>query len=243
MAHGQAGPPALARGLERETRLYIGLEGNMFANRPTQLTSTSSAFSTGHPFLEPRPALVAGYVVTPRFAVEIAPQFLPVATTHGYQDAEFQTSASYSNDYLYVPVRGAFRVLGLGHRFGISVLGGGGPAWTDLAGGSLQLVPSYTATSTITQPDGSTKALTETQTATQEKASFFVLEAGLRGHWLVLPHLALDLTIRQLWGLGGSVRDLQLAVRSDFRPGATATATLATPVVGLCTGLGLRYFF
>jgi len=220
---------------------YLGVEGIIFANQATQVTTSSSSLQAGDKFLEPRPALIVGYQLTPRLGLETRLQFLPVSTGFSYErtsGARYDGFGStYTSEYFYVPVQAVVQVLGVGHRVGLSVVAGGGPAWQG-AQGSLPIGPNHTSTSTDTNPDGSTYTTSYTQRQVREKTVFAALEAGLRGTWRLAPRLSLDLTVRRLWGLGGSVRDLALSVAT---PGEQATATLRTPVRGVTTGLGVRY--
>lgn len=241
-ALGQSRTHNPARWNEAATPIYAGIEGIIFVNVDTQLTpSGGGSLGAADRFLELRPALLVGYALTPRFGVEAAFQMLPVATGFSYQRASpaayIGFSSTYINDYSYVPVRGLMRVLGTGKRIRMSILAGGGPAFTDLKSG-LPITPNGTVTHVVTNPNGSVTASSSTQEITHEKTLFAVLEAGLRGSWQVVPRLYLDLTARQLWALGGSVRDISLEVNT---PGEHLTATMTTPVRGIASAISIRY--
>ena len=187
--------------------------------------------------------MVAGYRLNTRFGIEAALLLLPVATGFSYQratpNAYIGFSSTYTNSYTYVPVRGLVRVLGAGHRLGLSALAGAGLAWTNLNEG-LPITPNGTTAITVTNADGSTTASSYTEQITREKTHFAVLEAGLRGSWQVMPRLHLDLTVRQLWGLVESARDISLTIST---PGEHLATTMTTPVRGVATGLGVHYAF
>ncbi len=242
LALGQSQQPSLDRWATPTRQWYLGIEGIILANQATQLTTSSTSLQAGDKFLEPRPALVVGYQLTPRLGLEICLQSLPVSTGFTYARTSGASytgfGATYTSEYFYVPVKAVVQLLGVGHRVGLSVVAGGALAWQGPQG-SLPISPNYSSTSTVTNPDGSTSITSSyTQRQVQEQTAFVALEAGLRGTWRLAPRLSLDLTVRQLWGLGGSVRDLALSVST---PGEQATATLHTPVRGIMTGLGVRY--
>lgn len=241
LTFGQSQLPGPTRWAAPTRQWYVGVEGIILANQATQLSSTSPSLQAGDRFLEPRPALLVGYQFTSRLGLEARFQLLPVSTGFAYE-RETATSytgfgANYTSEYFYVPVQAVIQVLGVGHQLGLSVVAGGGPAWQG-AQGSLPIGPNYTSTSTSTNPDGSMSTTSYTQRQVRENTVFAALEAGLRGTWRITPRFSLDLTVRQLWGLGGSVRDLALTLSA---PGEQATATLRTPVRGIATGLGVRY--
>lgn len=133
------------------------------------------------------------------------------------------------------------QILGVGHRVGISLLGGGGYAWTSPENtvGSL-ITGSNTTIFTDTDGFGNTTTVTTTRQITKEQTSFAAFEAGIRGTWRILPKWTLDLTIRQLWATASSVRDMKLTI--DTSSGSIAT-NMNTPVSGVATGLGIRYTF
>lgn len=243
LAHGQTLRQNPTRWSEKNTRFYAGVEGVIFINRETQLSSSTHTLSAADKYVEPRPVLFAGYTATPRINIEAGFQMLPVATGVAYQGATYGQSFSqtYNKDYLYVPLRGVVQVLGREHRLGISLLAGGGPAWTNLEGAPGSLFGgSFTAVTTSTDGAGNSTTTTAIQRVAREKTSFAVFEAGLRSSWLVLPHLHLDLTVRQLWTTAGSARDISLDITSGSDH---ITTTMTTPVRGVATGLGVRYSF
>jgi len=230
-----------SRWIQKKNSFYGGIEGIIFANHDTRIGTSSPFLAAGDKNLEPMPALLAGYMVTPRLAVEVSYGSIPVSTGFFYQN--FQASdyfgSSYTNGYIYIPLRGVFQVLGTGHRVGLSVLAGGGLAFTNLSSG-LPITPNGTTSYTVTQPDGSSRTVSYTQLITQEKTSFAVFEAGVRGHYFITPRLALNLTVRQLWSPTSSVRDIYLDINT---PSDHLTTTMTTPLRGIATGLGLYYSF
>lgn len=245
IAHGQAAPPDF----QQSRRFYVGLEGIIFANRPTRFTQAAPYLGPADQDLAPRPALVAGYRATQRLAVEVRVQDLAVLTGYSYQ-RELATSylgfgQSYTQDYLYLPVQAVWRATGARSRFALSFIAGGGPAWTDTSeslitptgtqvfssgGGTIGVGPASVP--------GATTTATVTQYLARQQGFFMGLEAGLRGTWQVRPRLGLALTVRQLWATTSSARDLQVIIDTDNQHIAT---TMQTPVRGICTGLGVHY--
>ena len=225
----------------KKNSFYGGIEGVIFANHDTRFTVQLASLTAGDKALEPAPALIAGYRVSARFNAEVGVYVLPVATSYSYQSvrADDQDGGSYTANYIYVPLRGVFQVLGTGHRLGVSVLAGGGPAFTDTSVGPY-VSPNITSTGTITYPDGSTRTITSTQRLIQQRGSCAVFEAGVRGHLFLTPRLALNLTVRQLWSPTSSVRDIHLDL---VTPSDHVTATMTTPLGGIATGLGVYYSF
>lgn len=228
---------------ERNTRFYAGIEGVIFSNRTTKLSPSTHSLSAADKYVEPRPSFSLGYAIISHVAIEAGFQFLPVATGFTYQGATDRQSfsQSYNKDYLYVPLRGVMQVIGRKRRLGVSLLVGGGPAWTseENAPGS-RFSGSFTAVTTSTDGSGNSITTTAIQRVTREKTSLAVFEAGLRSSWLVLPHLHLDLTVRQLWTTADSARDISLDITSGSDH---MTTTMTTPVRGVATGLGVRYSF
>lgn len=231
---------------------YLGLEGIIFANRPTQFTRTSSYVTAEPTDYTPCPALVVGYQFTPRFALEGRTQELSVMTGYTYK---YETPAaylgfgqSYYHSYLYLPVQGVWQLLGRQSRLKLGVVAGGGPAFTNAResiitpNGTKEFSSSPNGTIGTgpagSFPPGTVKA-TVTQLITQERGFFMAFEAGLRGSWQVRPRWALDLTVRQLWSTTSSARDMQLDIQRDTERFST---TMQSPVRGVCTGLSLRYF-
>ena len=240
LALGQS-PQSSTRWATPTRQWYLGVEGVIFANQATQVTTSSFSLQAGDKFMEPRPALVIGYQLTPRLGLETHLQLLPVSTGFTYERKSGASydgfGSTYTSEYFYVPVQAVVQVLGVGHRVGLSVVAGGGPAWQGTQG-SLPIGPNYTSTSTVTNPDGSTSTSAYTQRQVQEKMVFAALETGLRGTWQLAPRFTIDLTVRQLWGLGGSVRDLALNISA---PSEQVTASLHTPIRGIATGLGMHF--
>ena len=230
-----------SRWTPKKNGFYAGVEGVILANRDTQFNSRPPALSAGDKALEPTPALLAGYRITSRFSVEAGLYALPVATSYSYQNTKQHDyfANSYTGTYLYLPLRGVFQIYGVGHRLGLSLLAGGGPAFTDLSPGQL-ITPNYTTVSTTTYPDGSSRTQTATQSATHEQGSCAVFEGGVRGQYLITPRLSLNLTVRQLWSPISSVRDIRLSIST---PSEHLTATMTTPLQGVSTGLGVYYSF
>ena len=200
----------------------------------------------------PAPALLLGYALSPRVSLEVGLQDLPVLTGYQYQresPSYLGFGQSYTHDYLYVPLRGLVRVLGPGHRLGLSMLAGGGPAFTESDEGAL-ITPYGTVVhyrdgsggigSGPTAPASTTTEATVTLGLRQEKTTIALFEAGLRGTCRVLPHLCLDLTVRQLWSTVRSARDISLDIQAGTNHVAT---TMTTPVRGVATGLSVRYLF
>ena len=245
-SHGQA--PA-ARPSHSGQQFYVVLEGSLFANRRTQLTQPIEFVTAERSNLVVAPALLVGYQLRARWAVEVRVEDLPVLAGFQYERATPTSylgfGQRYTQDYLYVPVRGAWRALGQQSRLSLSLLAGGGPAWTDTTeslitpnGTQVYYEDGNSIGSGPTAPPGATVRATVTQQLTQQRGLLLLLEAGVRGTWHVRPRLALDLTVRQLWGLTASARDLDLTIDTDGNRFAT---TLRAPVRGVCTGLGLRY--
>lgn len=239
-AYGQDTTPP-SRWTQQKNTFYGGVEGIIFANHDTQFINSSPTLSAGDKALEPTPALVAGYRITARLNAEVGLFVLPVATSYSYQPTRVddRIGESYTSNYIYIPLRGVFQVLGTGHRLGLSVLAGGGPAFTDTSFGPY-VSPNITSVSTTTYPDGSTRTQTATQFVTQQRGSCAVFEAGVRGHVFITPRLALNLTVRQLWSPTSSVRDIHLDI---VTPSDHLTATMTTPLRGIATGLGIYYSF
>ena len=239
-AYGQSAATP-SRWTQKKNSFYGGIEGIIFANHDARIGASSPFLAAGDKNLEPMPVLLAGYTVTPRLAVEISFGSLPVSTGFLYQNIQVSDyfSNSYTNGYLYIPLRGVFQVLGEGHRWGLSVLAGGGPAFTDLSSG-LPITPNGTTAYTTTYPDGSSRTVSYTQLITQEQTSFAVFEAGVRGRFFIIPRLALNLTVRQLWSPVSSVRDIRLTIDT---PSDHLTTTMTTPLRGVATGLGVYYAF
>ncbi len=240
-AYGQdLGIPS--RWTQKKNSFYGGVEGIIFANYDTRFIATQPASLTaGDKALEPTPALVVGSRVTACFNAEVGLYALPVATSYSYRPTRVddRLGESYTSNYIYIPLRGVFQVLGTGHRLGLSVLAGGGPAFTDTSFGPY-VSPNTTSVSTITYPDGSTRTQTTTQLVTQQRGSCAVFEAGVRGHFFITPRLALNLTVRQLWSPVSSVRDIRLTIDT---PSDHLTATMTTPLRGIATSLGVYYTF
>jgi hypothetical protein len=238
LAHGQS-----ATVQNVPAHFYAGLEGNIFASKPTQLTNSSAHLAAGESFREPRPALLVGYQLRPRLSLEAGLQPLPVVTGFAYaresSTAYLGFSSNYVNDYLYLPLRAVGQVLGTGHRLRLSVLAGGGPAWTNLTAG-LPISPNGTTSVAVTNADGSVSTASYTEQITREQSAFAVLEAGLRGSYWFASRLAADLNVRQLWGLSASARDMTLEINT---PNEYLATKLTTPVRGLSIGLGVRYAF
>ncbi len=182
-AYGQDMNP-LSQWTQKKNSFYGGVEGIIFANQDNQFISSPPTLSAGAKALEPAPALVAGYRISSRFNAEVGVFVLPVATGYSYQPTRIddQIGESYTSNYIYIPLRGVFQVLGTGHRSGLSVLAGGGPAFTDTSFGPY-VSPNITSVSTITYPDGSTRTQTSTQLVTQQRGSCAIFEAGVRGHF------------------------------------------------------------
>lgn len=240
------GASSLAYGQDTPTfkpAVYVGLEGIILAGRATQLSNPSAHLATGESYREPRPALLAGYQLAPRLGLEASLQMLPVVTGFAYAresaTAYLGFSSNYINDYLYLPLRAVGQVLDVGQHLKVSVLAGGGPAWTNLGAG-LPITPNGTTGVAVTNADGSITTASYTQQITREQSAFAVLEAGLRGSYWFSDRLALDLNLRQLWGLSASVRDMTLEISA---PNEHLTTNMTTPVRGLAVGLGVRYAF
>ena len=150
---------------------------------------------------------------------------------------------SYTQDYLYVPMQAVWRVTGVKSCLSLSVVAGGGPAWTDT--GESLLTPNgtefFTSAGNGTIGAGSTPGVitaTVTQRLTQQKGFLVGLEAGLRGSWQVRPRLGADLTVRQLWSTASSARDIDLTIQTDTQ---LISTKMQTPVHGICTGLSIHY--
>jgi len=147
-AYGQdLGIPS--RWTPKKNSFYGGIEGIIFANHDTQFIAQSSSLAAGDKALEPNPALIVGYRITSRLNAEVGLYALPVATSYSYRTTreDDQLGESYTSNYIYIPLRGVFQVLGTGHRSGLSVLAGGGPAFTDLSPGPY-VNPNTTSVST-----------------------------------------------------------------------------------------------
>lgn len=249
-AYGQPARASSARWDETTPSFYLGVEGVVFVNRPTGFTQPAAFLSAADRDLAPRPAFLAGYRLSPRFAIEARLQDLPVMTGYTYQQktasAYLGFGESYVQDYLYVPVHGVVQLLGAGHRLGLSVLAGGGPAWTDTKNNAIS--PNGTQVFTASPngtvgvgpgpAPGTATTATVTQQITREHATIAAFEAGARGAWRVLPRLRLDLTVRQLWSTVRSARDVSLDIRTNSDH---LTTTMTTPVRGLCLGVAVAY--
>lgn len=237
-AYGQdLGTPS--RWTPKKNSFYGGIEGVIFANNNTQFIAQPTSLTAGDKALEPAPALVAGYRIASRLNAEVGVYALPIATSYLYAREDDYLATSYINNYIYIPLRGVFQIVGIGHRLGLSVLAGGGPAFTDLSPGPY-VSPNFTSVSIKTNPDGSTRTNTATQRVTQQRSSCAVFEAGVRGHFFIIPRLALNLTVRQLWSPVSSVRDIRLTIDT---PSDHLTATMTTPLRGIATSLGVYYTF
>jgi hypothetical protein len=250
----------LARPAEKAPKFYVGIEGLLCANQLTQFTqSVPYLTAQGKQMVQgvallPGVALVGGYTFLPRFSLEAGIQDLPVLTGYSYEREDGGSylgfGQSYTQDYLYVPVRGVVQVLGLGKRFGLSLVAGGGPAFTESvenspitpngtqvfyssSNGTIGSVPSNPGA-------GATTAATVTLHVTHEATAMAVFEAGLRGSWRVLPRLHLDLTVRQLWSPVRSARDISLDLQTTSDHLAT---TMTTPVRSVASGLFVNYLF
>jgi hypothetical protein len=237
LAYGQANQNPFKPGI------YVGVEGNILANKATQLSNPSAHLATGEKFREIRPALLVGYQLKPRLGFETGLQMLPVVTGFAYArespTAYLGFSSNYINGYLYVPLRAVYQVFGVKHRLRLSVMLGGGPAWTNLNSG-LPITPNGTTTLAVTNADGSITTASYTQQITHEQSTFALLESGLRGSYWFADRLAIDLNVRQVWGLSASVRNIDLTISA---PNERLATTLTTPVRGLAVGLGVRYAF
>lgn len=246
VSHAQMPSPSSPKG----RRFYLGLEGIIFANRLTHFTQAAPYLSAADKDLAPRPAFLVGYRATPHLTFEMRVQDLPVLTGYSYQQ-ELATSylgfgGSYTQDYLYLPVQAVWRVTSMKSRLALSIVAGGGPAWTDTR--ESLITPNgtevFTSSSNGTIGVGPTPSpgvitATVTQRLTQQQGSFVGLEAGLRGTWQLLPRLGVDLTVRQLWSTTQSARAIQLAIQTDTQ---FINTTMQTPVQGICTGLSVRYW-
>ena len=250
-AHGQAVPPKPARWQAAESYVYAGVEGIILANRFTQFSNTAPFLSAADKDLSPRPAFVLGYQLSPRWALEARAQDLAVLTGYSFERQSARDylgfGQSYTQDYLYLPIHAIYKVLGAGHRVGLSLVAGGGPAWTDTS--ESPITPNGTTVfyssgngSTIgtgpTQPAGSTLSATVTQQIIRQQGFLLGFEAGVRGNWQVRPRLGLHLTVRQLWSSTRSVRDMSLTIQTAT---GTMATTMATPLRGIATGLGVHY--
>ncbi|RZJ58224.1 MAG: hypothetical protein EOO55_01385 [Hymenobacter sp.] len=242
----------MPRWQESNTHFYIGVEGITLANRFTQFTASAPSLAATDKDLAPRPALLAGYQFSPRWAVETHVQDLAVLTGYSYQQQSATDylgfGQSYTQDYLYIPVHAIYKVLGVNHRVGLSIIAGGGPAWTDTK--ESLITPNgtqvfYGASNGVigtgsTSPAGTVSSATVTQLVTQQQSFLAAFEAGLRGSWLVVPHLSLHITVRQLWSTTHSVRDMNLAIQTT---NGTIFTVMTTPLRGIATGLGIHYAF
>lgn len=221
-------------------RLYVGAEAVIFANQDTRFTQAAAFLAAEGKDLVPRPALVVGYLLTPALIAELRAQDLPVLTGYSYQQDKGTTyigfGQHYTQDYLYVPVHLVWRLLGRQSKFGLSVLGGGGPAWTDTKEGLV----TPNGTQQFSSTDGGTilYIATTTQRVTQQQGFFMGFEAGLRGTWQPHPRLGVDISIRQLWSTTQSARDIELTIQVDNQ---RINTTMQTPVRGICSGLGIHY--
>ena len=252
LAQGQARSPRPPRWQELENCFYIGAEGVTLANQLTRFTKNAPPLAAADKDLAPRPAFVVGYRFSPRWAVETRLQDLAVMTGYSYQqetaDYYLGFGQSYTQDYLYVPVHAVYKLVGINHRVGLSILAGGGPAWTDTK--QSPITPNGTqvfygsSNGTIgTGPapmPGTTISATVTQLITQQQGLLAAFEAGVRGSWVIFPHLSLNLTVRQLWGTTRSVRDMNLTIQTT---NGTITTAMTTPLRGVATGLGVHYTF
>jgi hypothetical protein len=244
-SHAQTTQPSVALG----RRFYLGLEGVIFANRPTQFTQAAPGLSAADKDLAPRPAVVAGYQATPRLAVELRAQALPVLTGYRYQQelatAYLGFGESYTQEYLYLPLKASWRVTKPATRLALAIVAGGGPAWTETGGqlltptGTQYFTSSGTTIGTGSSPGPGAVTATVTQQLTQQQGFFMGFEAGLSGTWQVRPRLGVSLAVRQLWSTASSARTIQLAIQTDAQALAT---TMRTPVQGICTGLSAYYF-
>lgn len=237
IAYGQAAQNPFKPGI------YVGLEGNILANKATQLSNSSAHLATGEKFREIRPALLVGYQRRPSLGFETGLQMLPVVTGFAYAresaTAYLGFSSNYINDYVYVPLRAVYQAVGVERKLRLSVMLGGGPAWTNLNSG-LPITPNGTTTLAVTNADGSITTASYTQQITHEQSTFALMEAGLRGSYWFDDRLVIDLNVRQLWGLSASVRNIDLSIST---PNERLATTLTTPVRGLAVGLGVRYTF
>jgi len=252
VAYGQADSPKPSRWQESPTHFYIGVEGIILANRFTQFTKSAPYLAAADKDLAPRPALIVGYQFSPRWAVETRVQDLAVLTGYSYQQESATDylgfGQSYTQDYLYIPVHASYKILGVNHRLGLSIIAGGGPAWTDTS--ESLITPNGTEVfygssngqigTGPTAPPGTVISATVTQLITQQQGFLVAFEAGLRGSWLVLPHLSLNLTVRQLWSTTHSVRDMNLAIQTN---NGSISTVMTTPLRGIATGLGVHYAF
>lgn len=243
VSYGQSTKP------QNDACFYLGLEGVIFANQFTHFTQTAPYLSAADKDLTPRPAVLVGYQATPRLAVELRVQDLPVLTGYSYQQA-LPTSylgfgGSYIQDYLYLPIQAVWRVTGMKSRLALSIVAGGGPAWTDM--GASLITPNgtkvFTSSGDGTIGNGPTPGpgivtATVTQYLDRQQGFFVGLETGLRGTWQPLPRLGLDLTVRQLWSTTQSARAIQLTIQTDNK---NISTTMETPVQGICTGLSIHY--
>ena len=251
-AHGQASSPRPPRWQESENCFYVGAEGITLANQFTRFTKSAPHLAAADKDLAPRPAFVVGYRFSPRWAVETRLQDLAVMTGYSYQqetaDDYLGFGEGYTQDYLYIPIHAVYKVVGISHRVGLSIIAGGGPAWTDTK--ESPITPNGTqvfygsSNGTIgtgpTSMPGTTVSATVTQRITQQQGFLAAFEAGVRGDWFVFPHLGLNLTVRQLWSTTRSVRDMNLTIQTN---NGTITTAMTTPLRGVATGLGLYYTF
>ena len=249
-AHGQAGSPRPPRWQESESCFYIGAEGITLANQFTRFAKSAPHLAAADKDLAPRPAFVVGYRFSPRWEVETRLQDLAVMTGYSYQQETADTylgfGQSYTQDYLYIPIHAVYKVVGISHRVGLSILAGGGPAWTDTK--QSPITPNGTqvfygsSNGTIgTGPapmPGTTISATVTQLITQQQGLLTAFEAGIRGDWFILPRLSLNLTVRQLWSTTRSVRDMNLTIQTN---NGSITTAMTTPLRGVATGLGVHY--
>lgn len=252
LAHGQAGSPKPSRWHKPESCFYIGAEGITLANQFTRFTNSAPHLTAADKDLAPRPAFVVGYRFSPRWAIETRLQDLAVMTGYSYQqktaDNYLGFGQSYTQDYLYIPIHAVYKVVGISHRVGLSILAGGGPAWTDTE--PSLITPNGTevfygsSDGTIgtgpTPMPGTNISATVTQLITQQQGFLAAFETGVRGDWFILPCLSLNLTVRQLWSTTRSVRDMNLTIQTN---NGTITTTMTTPLRGVATGLGVHYTF
>ena len=252
LAHGQAGSPRPPRWQEPESCFYIGGEGVTLANQLTRFTKSAPHLAAADKDLEPRPVFVVGYRFSPRWAVETRLQALGAMTGYNYQQETANNylgfGQSYTQDYLYIPIHAVYKIVGVNHRVGLSIIAGGGPAWTDTK--ESPITPNGTqvfygsSNGTIgtgpTPLPGTTVSATVSQLITQQQSFLAAFEAGVRGSWFVLSRLSLNLTVRHLWSTTRSVRDMNLTIQTT---NATFTTAMTTPLRGVATGLGVHYTF
>lgn len=250
ISFGQSSFVKSASSPSNERQIYIGVEGVIFAKHITQFTKKAPFLAAADKDFTPGPAFIVGYQANPCLALEIRVQDLPIMTGYSYERATTTTyqgfGASYTQDYLYLPIHAIWRVVGLKSRLGLSLIAGGGPAWTSTKDGLItpngtEVFTSSSNGSIGVGPPSSTGGVvtaTVTQFMTRQQGFFMAVEAGLRGTWQILPRLGLDITARQLWGTTQSARDIDLTIQTD---NTTINTTMKTPVRGICTGLSVRF--